>query len=112
MPDIDIDFCMDRRDEVIRYVQNKYGYDRVGHIIALGSLQARAAVRDVGRVMGMPLGQVDRLAKLIPNPPGKHLTLADALSVEPRLHQIAEQEERVARVGLEHALVTGPEVDQ
>ena len=95
MPDFDIDFCQERRDEVVRYVQGKYGRDRVGQIIALGSLQARAAVRDVGRVMQLPFGLVDRVAKLIPNPPGKHLTLADALSVEPRLHQIAEQEERV-----------------
>ena len=71
MPDFDIDFCQERRDEVVRYVQQKYGADRVAHIIALGSLQARAAVRDVGRVLQMPLGLVDRIAKLIPNPPGK-----------------------------------------
>jgi DNA polymerase-3 subunit alpha len=71
MPDFDIDFCQERRDEVVRYVQHKYGEDRVAHIIALGSLQARAAVRDAGRVLQMPLGLVDRIAKLIPNPPGK-----------------------------------------
>ena len=76
-------------------MQKKYGYDRVGHIIALGSLQARAAVRDVGRVMGMPLGQVDRLAKLIPNPPGKPVSLTDAIIAEPRLQQAAEQDEKV-----------------
>ncbi|MBS0276497.1 MAG: DNA polymerase III subunit alpha, partial [Proteobacteria bacterium] len=92
MPDFDIDFCQERRDEVVRYVQKKYGEDRVAHIIALGSLQARAAVRDVGRVLQMPLGLVDRIAKLIPNPPGKPVSLRDALETEPRLEQIAESE--------------------
>jgi DNA polymerase III subunit alpha len=95
MPDFDIDFCQERRDEVVRYVQKKYGEDRVGHIIALGSLQARAAVRDVGRVMQLPLGLVDRVAKLIPNPPGKPVSLKDAVESEPRLQQIAEQEPRI-----------------
>ena len=69
MPDFDIDFCQDRRDEVISYVQDKYGHDRVAQIITFGSLQARAALRDVGRVLEMPYGQVDRIAKLIPNNP-------------------------------------------
>ncbi len=92
MPDFDIDFCQERRDEVVRYVQHKYGEDRVAHIIALGSLQARAAVRDVGRVLQMPLGLVDRIAKLIPNPPGKSISLAEAIQSEPRLQTIAEQE--------------------
>jgi DNA polymerase-3 subunit alpha len=95
MPDFDIDFCQERRDEVVRYVQGKYGRDRVGQIIALGSLQARAAVRDVGRVMQLPFGLVDKLAKMIPNPPGKHFTLADARATEPRLNQLAEQEDKV-----------------
>ncbi|HUO93665.1 MAG TPA: DNA polymerase III subunit alpha [Rhizomicrobium sp.] len=92
MPDFDIDFCQERRDEVVHYVQHKYGKDRVAHIIALGSLQARAAVRDVGRVLQMPLGLVDRIAKLIPNPPGKSISLKEAIESEPRLGQIAEQE--------------------
>ena len=92
MPDFDIDFCQERRDEVVRYVQHKYGVDRVAHIIALGSLQARAAVRDAGRVLQMPLGLVDRIAKLIPNPPGKSVSLSDAIESEPRLQTIAEQE--------------------
>ncbi|MBL6853721.1 MAG: DNA polymerase III subunit alpha, partial [Alphaproteobacteria bacterium] len=92
MPDFDIDFCQERRDEVVRYVRNKYGHDRVAHIMALGSLQARAAVRDVGRVLQMPLGLVDRIAKLVPNPPGKHVSLEEAIEAEPRLQQIAEQE--------------------
>jgi DNA polymerase-3 subunit alpha len=95
MPDFDIDFCQERRDEVVHYVQQKYGRDRVGHIIALGSLQPRAAVRDVGRVLQLPLGLVDRLAKLIPNPPGKPVTLADAVENEPRLQQMAEQDQKV-----------------
>ena len=92
MPDFDIDFCQERRDEVVRYVRNKYGQDRVAHIMALGSLQARAAVRDAGRVLQMPLGLVDRIAKLVPNPPGKPVSMEDALLAEPRLQQIAEQE--------------------
>jgi DNA polymerase-3 subunit alpha len=92
MPDFDIDFCQDRRDEVVHYVQHKYGKDRVAHIIALGSLQARAAVRDVGRVLQMPLGLVDRIAKLIPNPPGKSISLKEARDTEPRLDQFAESE--------------------
>ena len=95
MPDFDIDFCQERRDEVVRYVQQKYGYDHVGHIIALGSLQPRAAVRDVGRVMQLPLGLVDRIAKMIPNPPGKAVHIRDAIASEPRLQQLAQQEERV-----------------
>jgi DNA polymerase III subunit alpha len=92
MPDFDIDFCQERRDEVVRYVQHKYGEDRVAHIIALGSLQARAAVRDVGRVLQMPLGLVDRIAKLIPNPPGKSISLKDAIEGEPRLQQMEQSE--------------------
>jgi DNA polymerase-3 subunit alpha len=92
MPDFDIDFCQERRDEVVRYVQHKYGQDRVAHIIALGSLQARAAVRDTGRVLQMPLGLVDRIAKLIPNPPGKTVHLQDAIDSEPRLQSMVEQE--------------------
>ncbi|HTC84200.1 MAG TPA: DNA polymerase III subunit alpha [Rhizomicrobium sp.] len=92
MPDFDIDFCQERRDEVVRYVRDKYGADRVAQIMALGSLQARAAVRDAGRVLQMPLGLVDRIAKLIPNPPGKSISLLEAVDSEPRLQQIAEQE--------------------
>jgi DNA polymerase-3 subunit alpha len=92
MPDFDIDFCQERRDEVVRYVRDKYGRDRVAQIMALGSLQARAAVRDAGRVLQMPLGLVDRIAKLIPNPPGKSISLREAVDSEPRLIAIAEQE--------------------
>jgi DNA polymerase-3 subunit alpha len=98
MPDFDIDFCQERRDEVVRYVQQKYGADRVAHIIALGSLQARAAVRDVGRVLQMPLGLVDRIAKLVPNPPGKPVSITDAVEGEPRLQGIAEQEPQARKL--------------
>ena len=76
MPDFDIDFCQDRRDEVIDYVRREYGGDRVAQIITFGKLQARAAVRDVGRVLGLPFGQVNKVAELIPNNPAKPVTLA------------------------------------
>ncbi len=79
MPDFDVDFCQDRRDEVIRYVQAKYGHDHVAQIITFGKLQARAVVRDVGRVLQMPYGQVDRIAKMIPNNPANPVTLQEAL---------------------------------
>ena len=69
MPDMDIDFADDRRDEVIRYVADRYGRDRVAHIITFGTLGAKAAIRDVGRVLGMPYGDVDRIAKLVPGFP-------------------------------------------
>jgi DNA polymerase-3 subunit alpha len=85
MPDFDIDFCQDRRDEVIRYVQEKYGADRVAQIITFGKLQARAVCRDVGRVLQMPYGQVDRLCKLIPMNPANPVSLAQAIEGEPRL---------------------------
>ncbi|MBN9576857.1 MAG: DNA polymerase III subunit alpha [Alphaproteobacteria bacterium] len=98
MPDFDIDFCQERRDEVVRYVQQKYGADRVAHIMALGSLQARAAVRDVGRVLQMPLGLVDRIAKMVPNPPGHPVSMADALANEPRLQAIQEEEPAAANL--------------
>ena len=74
MPDFDVDFCQDRRDEVIRYVQDHYGHDRVAQIITFGKLQARAVLRDVGRVLGMPYGQVDRICKLVPNNPANPVT--------------------------------------
>ena len=75
MPDFDIDFCQDRRDEVIAYVQENYGTDQVAQIITFGKLQARAVCRDVGRVLQMPYGQVDRLSKLIPMNPANPITL-------------------------------------
>ncbi len=98
MPDFDIDFCQDRRDEVIRYVQEKYGRDQVAQIITFGSLQARAALRDVGRVLEMPYGQVDRICKLVPNNPANPTTLAKAIQDEPRFMEEAEREPVVARL--------------
>ncbi len=80
MPDFDVDFCQDRRDEVIAYVQQRYGYDRVAQIITFGQLKARAVVRDVGRVLQIPYGQVDRISKMIPNNPANPVTLAEALA--------------------------------
>ena len=103
MPDFDIDFCQERREEVINYVQQRYGVDRVAQIITFGSLQARAVVRDVGRVMQLPLGQVDRLAKMIPNNPAKPVTLAEAIEIEPRLKQARDDDQAVADL-LETAL--------
>jgi DNA polymerase-3 subunit alpha len=85
MPDFDIDFCQDRRDEVIRYVQDRYGRDQVAQIITFGTLQARGVLRDVGRVLEMPYGQVDKLCKLVPQNPAAPVTLAKAIEGEPKL---------------------------
>ncbi|WP_099826788.1 DNA polymerase III subunit alpha [Oceaniglobus indicus] len=98
MPDFDIDFCMDRREEVIRYVQGKYGRDKVGQIITFGALLSKAAVRDVGRVLQMPYGQVDRLSKMIPVEGVKPVSIEKALADEPRLREMAREEEVVARL--------------
>ncbi|NCM96999.1 MAG: DNA polymerase III subunit alpha, partial [Rhodobacterales bacterium] len=97
MPDFDIDFCMDRREEVIRYVQGKYGRDRVGQIITFGALLSKAAIRDLGRVLQMPYGQVDRLSKMIPTDGVKPVSITKALADEPRLREAAK-EEVVARL--------------
>ena len=85
MPDFDIDFCQDRRDEVIHYVQEKYGREQVAQIITFGTLQARGVLRDVGRVLQMPYGQVDKLCKLVPQNPANPVSLARAIDDEPRL---------------------------
>jgi DNA polymerase III subunit alpha len=96
MPDFDIDFCQERRDEVIRYVQGRYGRDRVAQIITFGSLQARGVLRDVGRVLEMPYGQVDKLCKMVPQNPAAPVTLKRAIEEEPRL-QAARDAEPVVR---------------
>ncbi len=96
MPDFDIDFCQERREEVIVYVQEKYGRDRVAQIITFGSLQARAVLRDVGRVMQLPLGLVDRLCKMVPNNPAAPVTLAQAIELEPRLKQAKKEDGNVS----------------
>ncbi|WP_434617978.1 DNA polymerase III subunit alpha [Tabrizicola sp. M-4] len=92
MPDFDIDFCMDRREEVIRYVQEHYGREKVGQIITFGALLSKAAVRDVGRVLQLPYGQVDRLSKMIPLEGVKPVSITKALADEPRLREAAKEE--------------------
>ncbi len=92
MPDFDVDFCQERRDEVIAYVQERYGRDRVAQIITFGTLQARAALRDVGRVLEMPYGQVDRLCKLVPADPANPVSLEKAVADEPRFEEARKQE--------------------
>ncbi len=103
MPDFDIDFCQEGRDAVIDYVRREYGADRVAQIITFGKLQARAAVRDVGRVLGLPFGQVNKVAELIPNIPAQPVTLQQAIDGEPRLQMMRDEDEGVARL-LEIAL--------
>ena len=98
MPDFDIDFCKDRRDDVIRYVQQEYGEDRVAQIITFGKLEARAVLRDVGRVLEMPYGQVDRICKLVPNNPANPVSLAQALKDEPLLAQMRNEDPEVGRL--------------
>jgi DNA polymerase III subunit alpha len=94
MPDVDVDFCMDGRDEVIRYVSEKYGKDNVAQIITFGKMQAKAVVRDVGRVLGIPYAEVDRIAKLIPNK--IDITLAQALQQEAALREAIAKDTRIA----------------
>jgi DNA polymerase-3 subunit alpha len=96
MPDFDIDFCQDRRDEVIRYVQGRYGSEQVAQIITFGTLQARGVLRDVGRVLQMPYGQVDKLCKLVPQNPTNPVKLGQAIDDEPRL-QAARDSDPVVR---------------
>ena len=98
MPDFDVDFCQDRRDQVIRYVQEKYGEDRVAQIITFGKLQARAALRDVGRVLQMPYPQVDRICKLIPNNPANPISLKDAIDADASLREMRDDDETVKRL--------------
>ncbi len=98
MPDFDIDFCQDRRDEVIRYVRRRYGEDRVAQIITFGSFLARGVMRNVGRVLEMPLGQVDKLAKLVPQNPAAPVNLKQAIESEPRLKEAAASDPRVAKM--------------
>ncbi|MBQ4861021.1 DNA polymerase III subunit alpha [Pseudoalteromonas sp. MMG013] len=93
MPDFDVDFCMDRRDEVIDHVAMLYGRDAVSQIITFGTMAAKAVIRDVGRVLGHPYGFVDRISKLVPGDPG--MTLAKAFDVEPRLPEVYDSDEEV-----------------
>ena len=96
MPDIDMDFCMDRRGEVINYVIDKYGEDHVCQIITFGTLGAKAAIRDVGRVMEIPYAEVDRVAKLVP--PQLNITLEEALAQEPRLREVTDTDPKIGEL--------------
>jgi DNA polymerase-3 subunit alpha len=104
MPDIDVDFCYERRGEVIDYVREKYGRTSVGQIITFGTMKSRAVVRDVGRVLGFEPGETDKLAKLIPNSPNNSLTVAEAAEKVPELRALAQAEPRVKQL-LEYATV-------
>jgi DNA polymerase-3 subunit alpha len=95
MPDIDMDFCFERRDEVIRYVREKYGEDRVAQIVTFGTLKGKQAIKDVGRVLDFPYAEMDKVAKLYPAPKqGKDFPLEEALKMEPRLQTIRKRGER------------------
>ena len=96
MPDFDIDFCYERRQEVIDYVTEKYGHDRVAQIVTFGTLQTRAAIRDVGRALGMPYSAVDTVAKLVPN--SFHITIDEAVKRGKELAELIEQSDEVARL--------------
>ena len=96
LPDIDIDFCQERRDEVIDYVTHKYGKENVAQIITFGTMMAKAVLRDVGRTLDIPYGEVDRIAKLVPN--RLNITLADALKEEPKLREIEQQGGQMTRL--------------
>ena len=98
LPDFDIDFCRDGRDKVLDYVHKKYGKDKVAQIITFGKLQARAVIRDVGRVLGMPYGQVDGLCKLMPFDPSRPMSLQGYIDEEPRLNEEAERDPKVKKL--------------
>ena len=103
MPDFDIDFCQERRDEVIDYVRQKYGSDRVAQIGTIGKMKARAAVRDIGRVMQVPFPVVDRFCKMIPDNPSAPVSLADAIEMEPLRTELAGADETIQnmfRIGI------------
>ena len=98
MPDIDVDFCEERRGEVIEYVRDKYGRDSVGQIITFGTLKSRACIKDVGRVLGFTPAETDAIAKLIPNAPNFSLTVAEAIEKVPEVAKLYEQDERHAQL--------------
>ncbi|MEZ5877519.1 MAG: DNA polymerase III subunit alpha [Tepidamorphaceae bacterium] len=98
MPDFDIDFCPTGRDDVIAYVRERYGADQVAQIITFGTLQARAVVRDVARVLGVPYGQADRLSKLIPANPANPVTLKQAIESEDKLREARDEDPTIARL--------------
>jgi len=96
MPDIDTDFCIEGRDEIIRYVTNKYGSDHVAQIVTFGTMQAKQVIRDVGRALNMPYGEVDRIAKLVPNV--LNIKLEEAIKMEPRLQSEERNNEKVRKL--------------
>jgi DNA polymerase-3 subunit alpha len=96
MPDIDIDFCPEGRDEIIKYVTDKYGKDKVSQIITFGKMQAKGVIRDVGRALNIPYGEVDKIAKLVPNV--LNIKLADAVKMEPRLAQEEKNNPKIANL--------------
>ncbi|MDP2843206.1 MAG: DNA polymerase III subunit alpha, partial [Acetobacterium sp.] len=98
MPDIDVDFCYERRQEVIDYVVNKYGEDRVAQIITFGTMAARGALRDVGRALDMPYNLVDRVAKEIPMHPGVNITIEEALKENPELKKMEDADADIAKL--------------
>ncbi len=98
MPDIDIDFCYERRGEVIEYVRHKYGRDAVGQIITFGTMKSRAVIRDVGRVLGFDVGETDRIAKMIPNQPGQSYTVAEAVQQIRDVKVLYESDDRHKRL--------------
>ena len=98
LPDFDIDFCQERRDEVIEYVRERHGQEKVAHIITFGTLQARAVIRDVGRVLDVPYGQVDRLCKMIPYNPANPISLEKAVAGDPRLQEAKKEDPQVRRL--------------
>jgi DNA polymerase-3 subunit alpha len=98
LPDFDIDFCQHRRDEVIKYVQEKYGEDRVAQIITFGKLQARVVLRDVGRVLQIPYGQIDKIAKLVPFNAVNPVTLAQAIEMEPLIREAAKEDQAIEKL--------------
>ncbi|MCH6547919.1 MAG: DNA polymerase III subunit alpha, partial [Gemmatimonadetes bacterium] len=105
MPDIDVDFCFERRGEVIEYVRERYGRNSVGQIITFGTLKARAAIRDVARVLRVPLGETDQIAKLIPSGPAYSLSIAEAAAKIPELKNLQRSNENVARlIDLSHRI--------
>jgi DNA polymerase-3 subunit alpha len=98
MPDIDVDFCQEKRDLVINYIQNKYGIDNVAHIITFGALQAKAVVRDVARVLTIPYFEADAICKMIPVNPANPITLAQAIDLDPQLQQKAEENDVIKKL--------------
>ena len=98
MPDIDIDFCYERRGEVIEYVRRKYGRDAVGQIVTFGTMKSRAVIRDVGRVLGFEVGETDRIAKMIPNQPGQAYTVQQAVEKLREVKALYESDERHKRL--------------